>query len=120
MVTSSDLQTPEWKCSIPLERGRSYWWVVSAVDDDKQTWQLPSDSESKPKFMVLGSKEQADLAKALELTQGSAILRFLVFVEFGLLDDAEKSLGSLETQNPDSSAITAARRMFDNLRRQAP
>jgi anti-sigma factor RsiW len=97
-VDSPVLRTLEWTPELPLTRGRTYLWQVAAAFDGRRPV-TPAPPEPPAKLFVLSA---SDAARAAQFPP-SPLVRGILYAELGLLDDAERELGALSTQKPDTA-----------------
>ncbi len=93
----------QWTTPRPLARGRLYAWQVKASKDG-QTVTAPAPPAPQARFRVVASAPAAEIAQARRAYAGSHLPLALLYVQAGLLDEAEAELRALRQANPNSVA----------------
>lgn len=109
-TTSTLMDLTSWTVSPDLERGHSYdWQVISSRKKDSEVL-APQPPGPPAKFMVLDGVTNS----TLEQLPRSHLLRAVLYVNAGLLDDANHELTELQRSNPQSQLV---RNLIDQLQR---
>lgn len=103
------LQTTFWSVSSDLERGHSYIWQVVSSRKDGAEVLVPQPPVPPAKFIVLDSVTDSNLQQL----PPSHLVRSVVYVNAGLLDDADRELTELQKLNPHSTLVG---HLLDQLR----
>jgi hypothetical protein len=111
IARSPALSGQEWTPQKPLPRGRMYSWQVRAVNDGRE-FLSPRPPAPQAKFRILDSASATELDEARRDYPSSHLLLALLTARAGLLDESERELRLLQTQNPDSAAV---RGLLDQL-----
>ena len=98
VAQSNELDNPSWQCTQELERGDVYAWDVVVHRGDQE---LVSD-EPRAEFKVLEADKLEEITHVEKEARGSHLVLTVTYMQFGLLDDAERELGALVNANPDS------------------
>lgn len=113
LVASSESQTgTEWSSAIPLKRGETYSWQVTAIKDGKELVS-PAPPAPDAKFKILDASKTKEIDQAKRTYPDSHLLLGVLYERAGLLDDAERELRTLTVANPKSQT---ARRLLNNLK----
>ena len=112
VATSPPLRAPEWTTTQPLQRGELYRWQVTAVKDGEET-KSPVAPAPEARFQVLARNQTDEIARIKRAHPNSHLLLGTIFVEAGLLDEAEEEFQLLSAANPTSSV---ARKLLRNVR----
>lgn len=92
----------ETQIDAELERGLHYEWRLN-YDQNGVTRHLPRTKDQlSAVFYVLSANEMETLQEAERQVSDSHLLRFLLYVEYGLLQEAQAELDLLMKENPDS------------------
>ena len=114
--SSGPIVGTEWTTVTPLERGVRYSWQISAVKDG-QTIVAPKPPAPEARFRVLDRNEVTDLENAKRNYPGSHLAMGVLYLRYGLIDQAESELELLVRANPNSPVAT---QLLTNLRRVRP
>ena len=106
----------QWTPERPLPRGRAYLWQVAAVTDHGRLT-APAPPAPEARFEVVDARVLADLERRRAAAPGSRLLASVVFVQAGLLDDADGELRALAADNPGSPQVARLRESLHALRR---
>jgi hypothetical protein len=106
------LASASWTITEPLERGRVYVWVVTAIKDGKE-FKSPVAPAPEARFKVLEKETADEVLKNHRDYRDSHLLSGLVYAQAGLLDEAEREFELLVRANPRS---TVARKLLRNLK----
>ena len=91
-----------------LARGRAYAWQVKAVKDG-QTVTAPAPPAPQARFRIVAATQAEGIARARRDYAGahhpSHLPLALLYVQAGLLDEAEAELRALRQANPQSEAV---------------
>jgi len=99
MLKSPSVDGTEWVIDTPLRRGEVFSWRVVVVHDGQEE----DLDELEPRFMVLAKGSLAELERREAELGETRLGRSLLFVEYGLMDEAIAELKELAAANPDSS-----------------
>jgi len=94
------LAATEWRVPMPLRRGATYFWQVTARKQELEIT-VPSAPAPRAAFKVLDSQTASDLEKARIATNSHLVLGIL-YAREGLRLEAERELQGLAQQNPQS------------------
>lgn len=108
-TTSALLEITSWSVSSGLERGHIYDWQVVSSRKNGAEALVPEPPAPPAKFIVLDTSTNSKL----EQLPPSHLLRAVLYVNAGLLDDANHELMELQELNPQSQLV---RNLFDQLR----
>lgn len=115
VAESPALTATSWTPSVPLARGKSYTWTVTATTpagDIKSP--VPPAPEARFQILSRTSKEEIDGTRAKY--GDSRLIMALLYVQTGLLDDAEMQFQELARQNPDSPSVKNLLHQLESLR----
>jgi hypothetical protein len=98
---SSQITDQSWTATQPLRRGGIYYWQVKAVKDSRE-FKAPSRGAPQAKFRVLDEARASELAQARRAYPSSHLTLGLLYLQAGLLDEAEREFRALEEANPNS------------------
>ena len=112
VATSPRLTTTIWTAPQPLTRDQLYSWQVKA-EKDGQEIKAPPANAPQASFRVLSQAKSNELTQAERRVGSSPLTLGLLYVEAGLLDEAEVELRKLQRANPTSQV---ARRLLTNVR----
>jgi hypothetical protein len=102
VAVGPQVTTTAWTAMLPLERGRTYSWQVTARKGDREIIS-PVRPAPEARFMVLDQAKANELAKARSDSAGSHLTLGVLYARAGLLDDAERELQALLRANPKSA-----------------
>jgi hypothetical protein len=102
VATSPQITDHRWRVPQSLRRGRTYAWQVKAIKDGQELFS-PQPSAPQAKFRILDAAKARELARARRAYASSHLTMGLLYVQAGLLDEAEQEFRELERANPDSS-----------------
>jgi hypothetical protein len=109
---SPQLTDNSWTAPQSLSRGEVYAWQVKAIKDG-QEFKSPRPPAPQARFRILDRAKANELAKARRAYQSSHLTLGLLYAEAGLLPEAERELGVLQRQNPNSEI---ARSLLDQVK----
>ena len=109
---SPPLTTTSWTASQSLKRDKLYAWQVKASKDG-QEFKAPRPTAPQATFRVLSQAKTNELAQARRRLASSHLTLGLLYVEAGLLDEAEVEFRALQRANPSAPI---ARRLLANVR----
>lgn len=113
LVASSESQTgAAWSSAIPLKRGETYSWQVTATKDGKE-FVSPAPPAPDARFRILDASKTKEIDQAKRAYPDSHLLLGVLYERAGLLDDAERELKTLTVANPKSQT---ARKLLNNLK----
>ncbi|HTC92505.1 MAG TPA: hypothetical protein VK699_03510 [Terriglobales bacterium] len=102
VAKSGAVSALEWSVPVPLQRGSTYSWQVTARRDHQQIT-VPSAPAPRAQFKLLNVEEIKQLNSAKEQAANSHLALGVLYARAGLLDEAEKQFQALVEQNPQSS-----------------
>jgi len=91
----------EWRVSVPLRPGKTYFWQVTARKGSKQIT-VPAAPAPRAEFRVLNSEAAADLQRVRALAPDSHLALGILYAREGLRLDAERELEELVKENSQS------------------
>lgn len=98
IAKSPTLKALNWQSGITLEPGKTYTWSVEETTTDNQVL------TGYFKFITMTADQKSQLKNALSRSDNS-IEKVRTYASFGLLDDAESEISSLESINTDSIVL---------------
>lgn len=101
VAESGAVRTPSWSPEQPLPRGRLYVWQVT-VRTAAGSYLAPEPGTPEARFRILSDEESSAVAAVRRRYEGQHLLLGLNFAKVGLLDEAERELRALATENPSS------------------
>jgi hypothetical protein len=101
--SSAPLATTRWTAR-PLRRGAAYSWQVKAVRAGREII-APRPPQPQAAFRILDAATADELQRAQRMYH-SHVLMVMLYVQAGLLDDAERELQALRMENGDSPVMT--------------
>lgn len=102
VAKSEPVSALEWPVSIPLQRGSTYSWQVTARRDHQQIT-VPRAPAPRAQFKLLDAEGVKQLKSGEGQAADSHLALGVLYARAGLLDDAEKQFQALVEQNPQSS-----------------
>jgi hypothetical protein len=102
VATSPQITDRYWRAPQSLKRGRTYAWQVKAIKDGQELFS-PQPSAPQAKFRILDAARAKELARARRVYASSHLTMGLLYIQAGLLDEAEQEFRELQKANPDSS-----------------
>jgi hypothetical protein len=108
-TSSALLETTSWTVSPELERGHTYVWQVASPRKNGAEALVPQPPAPPAKFIVLDAATDSKL----EQLPPSHLARAVLYVNAGLLDDANQELTELQQLNPRSQLVW---NLLDQLR----
>ena len=109
IAKSQALKVQNWQSGVTLEPGKSYTWSVEETTAEGQT------STGYFKFITMTADQKSQLKEALNRSSNS-IEKIRTYAKFGLLDDAESEISSLESINKDSIVLQRWRQKIQMAR----
>jgi hypothetical protein len=106
------LASTSWTMAEPLERGRTYVWVVTAIKDGQEV-KSPIPPAPEARFKVLEKETANEVLKSRRDFRNSHLISGLVYAQAGLFDEAEREFELLVRANPKSAV---ARKLLRNLK----
>jgi hypothetical protein len=106
------LASTSWTVAEPLQRGRTYVWIVTAIKDGREV-KSPVPPAPEARFKVLEKETADDILKSRRAYRDSHLLSGLVYAQAGLLDEAEREFELLVRANPKSAV---ARKLLRNVK----
>lgn len=116
VLKSEALQRTEWTPPQPLARGHLYVWQVRATKDGQEV-QAPKPPSPQARFRVLAQPQAEEIVRARRTYTSSHLTLGLLYVQAGLLDEAEQELRLLRKANPDSPVVRRLLAQVQGLRR---
>jgi hypothetical protein len=101
-ATSPQINDHSWTAPQPLKRGGIYSWQVKAIKDG-QTFVFPRLPAPPAKFLILDQAKVNELRRARRVYSSWRLVLGLLYVQAGLIDEAELELRALQKSNPNSS-----------------
>lgn len=112
---SPELTSTSWTIAEPLERGRTYIWIVTALKDGKEV-KSPVAPSPEARFKVLDKEMADEVLKTRRAYRDSHLLSGLVYAQAGLLDEAEREFELLARVNPKSAVARKLLRSVKSVR----
>ncbi len=106
VARSGDLESPEWRVTPPLARGRTYTWQVE-IRRGSSVELLPSAPAPPAYFHVLGERDSSTLAEARRRFPEDSLLMGVLYARLGMQHQAVEALRAAATRRPDGRAIGA-------------
>lgn len=91
----------EWRVSLPLRRGVTYSWEVTAIKDGQEIT-APVAPAPRAQFKVLESERLEELSRLEKQRPVSNLTLGVMYARYGLLDEAEREFQRLLKENPRS------------------
>ena len=112
-VAKSETQsTTQWTTTTPLQRGRIYFWEVTALKDGQEVIS-PVAPAPRAQFKTLEEEKMREINQVKRGRAGSHLVLGVLYARAGLLDDAEREFQLLVKANPHSEA---ARMLLSRVR----
>ncbi len=111
VATSPQLTENSWAAPQPLKRGGVYGWQVKAIKEG-QEFKSPRPPAPQAKFRILDQAKANELAQARQAYASSHLALGLLYVQAGLLEEAQQEFRALQKANPNSAI---ARRLLENV-----
>jgi hypothetical protein len=92
-----------WRPQKPLARGETFAWQIESIRDGETIATAPGSSQPEARFYVLSDREEEELNAAKASYGKSHLAMALTYAQFGLPDQADAELRSLEQDNPGST-----------------
>jgi hypothetical protein len=99
---SPPVSKTKWTVDVPLQRGQSYSWEVTATKDGKEI-KSPVAPAPSAQFKLLEADKVNALAKLKQQNPISHLALGLTYARFGLVNEAEAEFRKLLNENPDSA-----------------
>jgi hypothetical protein len=115
-AASSQLTVNSWTVPQPLKRGGIYSWQVKAIKDGQES-RSPRPPTPQAKFRILDLAKVNELEQARRAYASSHLALGLLYVQAGLLDEAEQEFRALRKFNPDSALVEGLLSQVKKLRR---
>jgi hypothetical protein len=100
-ATSLPLSENSWTPAKPLPRGKIYIWMVKAIKDGQEVTS-PQPPGPEAKFRILDHALADELIRA-QRNISSHLMLGLLYLQVGLLDEAELEFRKLRDANPKSA-----------------
>ena len=104
VASSGPIVGTEWTAPNALERGITYSWQISALQDGK-TVVSPKPPLREARFRILDQRNLAALAKLKESARNSHLVMGVFYWKHGLLEQSEREFQALAQANPHSTAV---------------
>ncbi len=116
---SSQARDTQYSIPVPLNRGHSYSFTVTARQDgtDEIVAISPTQEDPAARFRVMTTTEADRLADALKVAGGSLLAQAVAYAKAGVRDEAERRFAELARQNPD---VPELRKFAESLRVKPP
>jgi hypothetical protein len=102
LVTASPrVSGQRWTVRQPLKRSGIYYWQVKAIQDGRESVS-PRPPARQAKFRILDESKANELVRARRAYGSSHLLLGLLYVDAGMLTEAEKEFRALQKANPNS------------------
>ena len=102
VAESPPLSKPTWRLAVPLQRGQTYSWEVTAVKDGEEIT-APVAPAPRAQFRVLEADKLNALTKLKGQRPASHLALGLTYARLGLIPEAESEFRQLVKENPDSA-----------------
>ena len=112
VASSGQLTETKWSAPVPLKRGHTYSWQVTAFKDG-QVITSPVMPAPQAKFKVLHQKHNEELKRMKRSFPNYHLGLGVLYTRVGLLDEAEQEFQALLKENPGS---VIAARLLQSLR----
>lgn len=112
---SPALTSTSWTIAEPLQRGRTYVWVVTATRDGNEV-KSPVAPAPEARFKVLDKEMADEVLKTRRAYRDSHLLSGLVYAQAGLMDEAEREFDLLVHANPKSTVALKLLRSVKSAR----
>jgi anti-sigma factor RsiW len=109
------LGSTSWTIAEPLERGRTYVWVVTAIKDGKEL-KSPVAPAPEARFKVIEKATADEVLKSRQDYRDSHLISGMIYAQAGLLDEAEREFELLVHANPKSAVAHKLLRNLKSLR----
>jgi anti-sigma factor RsiW len=109
------LSSTSWTAVEPLERGRTYTWIVTAIKEGKEV-KSPVAPAPEARFKILEKETATEVLKTRQDYRDSHLISGLVCAQAGLLDEAEREFDLLVRENPKSPVANKLLRSVKSLR----
>lgn len=116
VASSPQLTTNFWSVEKKLSRGAVYFWQVKAIKDGQEVTS-PRPPAPQAKFRILDRATARVLTDARREYPTSHLTLGLLFVQAGLLDEAQQEFQTLEKSNPNSEIARKLRATVHAMRR---
>jgi Putative zinc-finger len=103
-AASMRLTTNSWTAPLPLQRGAIYSWQVKAIKDG-QEFIAPRPPAPQARFRILEQTKSEELERIGRNYGSSHLAMALLYVQAGLLDEAEREFRTLQNDNPNSTVV---------------
>ena len=113
VAQSEKLTATEWTPPLPLERGATYFWQVTAIEPNGRESTSPAPTAPQAKFQVLDARTFDHLKSFAALHPDSHLALGVLYAKAGLLDEAGNEFEKLVKQNPRSPV---ARKLLQSIR----
>lgn len=102
VAVSPPLSKTNWTVDVPLKRGQTYSWEVTATKDGKHIT-APVAPDPIAQFRLLEADKLSALSKLKHQKPVSHLMLGLMYARSGLVNDAENEFRTLVRENPDSA-----------------
>ena len=115
VAASSVLRETRWTVDVPLRRGETYVWQVTAFANDREIT-APAPPAPMARFGVLDAPRAKEIGRLASQQPPSHLALGIAYAEAGALPDAEREFRVLVEENRGSGS---ARRLLDSVRTSA-
>jgi hypothetical protein len=115
IAESPELNSTSWNSQVNLARGKNYSWTVTAKTNSGEILS-PAPPAAEAKFRVLSPFEVDEINRQVQQNADSHLLLALLYIQNGLIDDADQELQALKRANPDSTIAENLLRNLQSLR----
>lgn len=112
VAASGVLRATRWTVDVPLHRGETYVWQVTAFENDREIT-APAPPAPMARFGVLDASRARTIGRLMAQLPPSHLALGIAYAEAGALPDAEREFRALVDENRDSGS---ARQLLDSVR----
>jgi hypothetical protein len=117
VASSPELSDADWTVPEPLKRGAIYLWQVRAVMDGADRVLL-TDRRPDARFRIIKQVELERLERVEAADNQSHLALGALYLQAGLLNEAEREFDSLARLNPGSILVDRLARGVKSLRQE--
>jgi hypothetical protein len=117
VVSSGPIDGTEWSAPNSLERGVTYSWQISALQDG-QTIVSPKPPLREARFRILDQRAVVSLAKLKQSAESSHLVMGVFYWKHGLIQESEREFQALAQANPNSTAVAELLASIRSIRRR--
>jgi hypothetical protein len=114
-VRSPIVHGTEWQIDQDLVAGETYSWTVWARLSNGKWVPARDDVDPSPRFGILADARLAQLGQEEQAAKGSHLALALIYINYGLLDDAQREMLFLLKANPQSAQLSAILRHVEAI-----